>query len=341
MKLSARRRNDLATYARLAAAGLVIGFVFQAAHSGGIVWAPQGSLFGAGISIAMTALHMELFRDRWPRLPYIADVLLRMLITNTVMAVCFLLLILFVVEHPAGRPDVVDVVRHPAFLTSLGLSMLIYGVIAGVMRFSGFLGPGVLWRYLTGRYHRPRSERRIFLFIDLDDATTHAERLGPERYFDLLNAYFDAMTRPIEEARAEVYQYVGDQIVLTWPFAQGAREGRCLKLPFAIADALAERAARFQARFGFVPAFKAALHGGDVISAELGSIKTELVFSGDVLNTTQRIQGQCAVFGRRVLASEELLRQIGPVAGIRTEPLGEVALKGKAQPLAIAAVSAA
>ncbi len=40
-----------------------------------------------------------------------------------------------------------------------------------------------------------------------------------------------------------------------------------------------------------MPEFKAGFHIGKVITAEIGVIKKDIIFTGDVLNTTARIQG--------------------------------------------------
>ena len=40
------------------------------------------------------------------------------------------------------------------------------------------LGQHVLLNFVTGRYHQPRVEERVFLFIDMEGSTGFAERLG-------------------------------------------------------------------------------------------------------------------------------------------------------------------
>lgn len=62
--------------------------------------------------------------------------------------------------------------------------------------------------------------------------------------------------------------------------------------------------------YGLVPEFKAGAHSGEVIAAEIGDLKKGIVFSGDVLNTAARIQGECNRLGRRLLVSRELMEQL-------------------------------
>jgi len=92
---------------------------------------------------------------------------------------------------------------------------------------SGLLGPRVLIALFTGRYRRPRSEQRIVLFLDLHDSTRHAERLGDEDFHRFLNQVFFDISDPVLAAGGEIYRYVGDEIIITWPLG-ARRTGRRL-----------------------------------------------------------------------------------------------------------------
>ena len=80
---------------------------------------------------------------------------------------------------------------------------------------------------------------------------------------------------------------------------------------------------------GVVPEFKAAVHARDVIMAQIGDIRSEIVFNGDVLNTTARIQATCNQLGHKLPASEELVQRLtlGPEYTVRSP--GPVPLRGK------------
>ena len=65
---------------------------------------------------------------------------------------------------------------------------------------------------------------------------------------------------------------------------------------------------------------------------EIGQIKREIAFSGDVLNTTSRIQAKCNDLGVDILASEEFSKiNYALPTGIKVEALGPKELKGKAE----------
>jgi adenylate cyclase len=82
-------------------------------------------------------------------------------------------------------------------------------------------------------------------------------------------------------------------------------------------------------KYGLVPDFKAGLHYGKVIAGEIGIIKKDITFSGDVLNTTARIQGKCNEYNVKILSSDELLRLLADDKQFQRIPIGAIKLKGK------------
>jgi adenylate cyclase len=81
--------------------------------------------------------------------------------------------------------------------------------------------------------------------------------------------------------------------------------------------------------YGIAPEFKVGLHGGEVITGEVGKIKSEIVFHGDVINTTERILNQCITLKRQILISENLLRRIDLLPEIKAEYVTTKVFRGK------------
>jgi adenylate cyclase len=183
---------------------------------------------------------------------------------------------------------------------------------------------------LNGRYQQPEAENRIFLFVDLKDSTRLAETLGNDQYSRLVRDFFRDVSPAIAVARGEVYQYVGDEVVVTWPSATGLTFARCLHCFFDMQRAIAERHETYQRAYGVVPSFKAGAHGGLVTTVLVGTQHRELVYHGDVLNTTARIQAQCNTLSSRFLISAELRRQLGNQPEFQFTALGGQTLRGKA-----------
>lgn len=201
------------------------------------------------------------------------------------------------------------------------------------------LGPGVLLGYVTGRYHRPRRELRIFMFLDMKGSTMLADKMDADRYFNFLHRYFIEMSEPILETSAEIYQYVGDEVVLTWRMKNGLAEANCIRLFFLIEDQINAHRDHFLKEFGVVPEFKAGVHAGEVISAQIGELKTEIVYNGDVLNITARIQALCNELGQKLLVSAELMDSITLGPEYTVLEIGSMPLRGKAEECKLCAVN--
>ena len=106
----------------------------------------------------------------------------------------------------------------------LASSDIVFAVAATVvgnllLSVEDLLGRGVLFAFAAGRYHRPRLEERALLFIDLRASTATAERLGGERFLDLLNAVFADLSAAVVDNGGEIHKYVGDEIIATWRLA--------------------------------------------------------------------------------------------------------------------------
>lgn len=202
-------------------------------------------------------------------------------------------------------------------------------------------GPGVFRAFLLGRYFHPRTEERTFMFLDIRSSTTVAEQLEELQYFEFVKDFFQDVTPGILLAKGEIYQYVGDEVVVSWPQARALKGNNCVQAFFEIRKSIAGRASLYQERYGIVPSFKAGLHCGTVVSGEIGAIKRDIAYSGDVLNTAARIQSKCNEMGVDILLSETLLRQLAlPASGLREKPVGEVELRGKAQAMRLYTVEA-
>jgi adenylate cyclase len=203
------------------------------------------------------------------------------------------------------------------------------------------LGRNVLLNFITGRYHQPRLEERVFLFIDMVGSTGIAERLGERAFLRLLNRFVADLTAPIVAARGEIHRYVGDELIATWRLTDGVVNARCVRACFAALDRLEREAPAYQREFGAVVSFRAGLHCGPVVTGEMGTVKKEIVFLGDTVNTTARIQDFCRETGDPILASATLLDRLALPPGVAKRPLGDRRLRGKENDIALYALERA
>lgn len=191
-------------------------------------------------------------------------------------------------------------------------------------------GPGELKKFLLGKYFHPKSEERIFMFLDLKGSTSIAEKLGEHNYFSFIQKVFKDITPVLLETQAEVYQYVGDEIVITWKVKNGIKDSNCIRCYQSTKELLKDLAPIYEEQFGVAPEFKAGLHAGKAVVGEIGVIKREIAYSGDVLNTAARIQSKCNDFGASLLFSEAIL-QLFPENHFSHKLIGKVQLRGKSE----------
>jgi adenylate cyclase len=216
------------------------------------------------------------------------------------------------------------------------IAMSVFGNLA--IEMGGLLGFGTLRNLLTGRYVQPRSEQKAFLLIDMRDSTGLAERLGPIRFHELLNAFFRDVADAALECDAEIHKYVGDEAILTWPSDRALVDGDCLACPFVARDRIATHGEQYRKRFGVLPEFRAALHCGEIVAGEIGDVRREIAYVGDTLNVAARLLDAAKTLGRDVLVSADLLQRTVLPPDLRAEPLPTLAVRGRAAPLEIAAL---
>lgn len=202
------------------------------------------------------------------------------------------------------------------------------------------MGQSVFFNFFTGKYHRPKVEHRTFMFVDMKSSTSHAEKLGHITYFQMLKDYYNDISKPILEYGGEIYQYVGDEIVITWK-VENQFAHKVLDCFFAMKKVMNHQHQRYFSKYGLVPDFKAGIHYGKVTTGEIGLLKKDIVFTGDTLNTTARIQGLCNQYEEDLLISDIFKNAAGSLNDYLFKPLGEFELKGRNQRINLFSVTLA
>ena len=123
---------------------------------------------------------------------------------------------------------------------------------------------------------------------------------------------------------------MGDEIVISWKMHEGVDKANCLNCFFEIQQTLRLKAPYYKESYdGIIPKFKAGLHCGYVVAGEIGVVKRDIVFSGDVLNTASRIQEYCNKLNKQLLVSESLANELVKYKYLEIQPVGELELRGK------------
>ncbi len=219
------------------------------------------------------------------------------------------------------------------------------GLALAISIFSNFLdelhrklGRDAIYNLVLGKYHQVKQEERLFLFVDLNNSTDIAEEMGEMEYSHFLQDYFYDISEPIACYFGRIYQYVGDEAVVTWPLKKGIKFAVCIRCFFAIQKQIRRYKTYYEERYGRVPEFKAALHGGTVVVSEVGKYKSEIAYHGDVLNTTARMLGKCHELASELLVSDTVLNIVELPKYLNANQMGAFQLKGKLQEIGLHSV---
>ena len=293
----------------------------------------SGVLFGAMLGVINRATERPWFRNRGVG----QLVFLRTGLYLIAFAAVGVIIVLVLSTFAYSSDELWEAYGQMTFrsLASFGLWLILtVGLISLALEVERVLGRGNLLRLFLGRYRRPREEERVFLFMDLRGSTPIAEELGHRRYSELLQECFRDLTSVVLRHDAAVYQYVGDEVVMTWSCSNPALErSSAVEAFFAYQRVLQRKSDMYEARFGMVPEFRGGIDVGPVTVIEVGDVKREIVYHGDVLNTASRLLDTCKDRNESLVVSRSVGDAVTPELGFETGWEGAVPLRGKREPV--------
>lgn len=299
-----------------------------------------GIVYGTGNGLLDYYFDKRMFRNK----PLGKIILLKAVISLVLMILCFILLryVLFDLIVVPTIENIyslnTDAIWKDLFYLALIYTMVMTLVLNFMLQVNKKFGPGILLPLLLGKYRNPREEERIFMFMDLKSSTTIAEKLGHIRYSSFIRDAFMDINEILFLYNAEIYQYVGDEIVVCWKTDEGLKDLLCVHFFFACENKFLQRANYYNKNYGTIPEFKASLHLGKVTAVEIGEIKRDIAYHGDTINTAARIQGMCNQYQKKLLVSD-LFHEVGRLhENFKTQELGNIILKGKTAPVGILSV---
>jgi adenylate cyclase len=293
------------------------------------------SIAFATVGFVISAALVFYLKAAFRHYPFWLSVVVKMaLMLGLFILISFIMLAMYFVfsEHKTLE-EFADLFYRNVFLTR---AFLIFMLDLAIMTLLTILiievtdkyGPGGFWSMMRGKYSNPRIENRIFVFLDINNATTIAEKLGHTKYFRLLRDFFAEITIPILANGGEIYQYVGDEVVLSWKNTPLNKQ-RCFRFLRQTFFLIKRREQQFMKRYGISPTFKAGIHSGEVTAGVIGIIKKDLVYSGDTLNTTARIRGKCHDLDESFVVSGDFLDNFSTPFAYSVNEIGEMEFKGR------------
>ena len=200
-----------------------------------------------------------------------------------------------------------------------------------------YLGADAGGRVLTGAIDRHSVQRiqAVIWFCDLRGFSSVASRVPQDELVEILDAYLEAMARPVLDHRGQVLKFLGDGFLATFDLAQRSRQSVCVDA-LAAASQLLELFPSFNAERRAAGKktleFGVALHLGEVLYGNIGaSERLDFTVVGSAVNEASRIEGMCRPLQRRVLVSQTF-HEAAVSCGGRLTSLGVHALRGIREP---------
>lgn len=338
--MNAKLERKLRTLGAVIVAGLLASLVINLAQG-----RHSPAAFIAGFAYALVSCVMlgglELFvfqgalSERLNRLSFVALLAVR---SAAYAVIIIAIQLLQVGERIAGlslQTSIADFWRSIAYSAAVSL-VLNFGFSIATL-----IGPRVFMNFITGRYHSPVEEDRFVLFVDIAGSTGLAERLGGVGIHRFLDRTFRLLTESVVDYRGEVLNYVGDEIIVTWPEQNGAVDCRPLCCFLAMRRALQKAAPQFEREFGAVPQIRGSLHFGPVIIGEIGDVKPAIVFNGDVMNTAARLEELSRKVDGGFLASRTAMARFAAPPPFPVSDLGRLPIRGRVDGIDVVGIGAA
>lgn len=257
-------------------------------------------------------------------------------------------------EHTLGKRHVVTFStdrkggfedEHLAFLVDLLPALALVSEIRLKNRFvrtllETYVGPHASEQILAGATTRGSGVTvgAAILICDLRNFTKLSDLWPRDDVIELLNAYFDAMSEPIERHGGEILKFMGDGLLAIFPLSKA---GACENLLQAIREAEAAIAVlnKDNLEKGREPlGYGIGVHVGDVMYGNIGSRRRlDFTVIGPAVNIASRLESLTKETKRPVLLSRAFVELAGCAASM--EHLGSYPVRGIGEPIDVFAFS--
>jgi adenylate cyclase len=333
--MNPRRETNLRTLITITAFGACAGLVFNVPQGrSAIVGMSYGVLMSSVLGAVEVFILSGTMRDWLSQFPFTIALAIRSTIYAVIIAV---LQWLQPGEFIAGLPAHASITE---FWYGFAYSAVVSVVFNLVFAITNLIGARSFLNFITGRYHAPVEENRFVLFVDIAGSTGLAERLGGVGIHRFLDRTFRLLTDPVVDYRGEVLNYIGDEVIVTWPERSGAVDSRPLRCFAAMRGELARAASQFESEFGAAPRIRGSLHFGPVIVGEIGDVKRAIVFNGDVMNTAARLEELSRNVDGGFLASRAAMARFTSAPPFAVRDLGRLEIRGRADGIDVVGIDA-
>ena len=179
----------------------------------------------------------------------------------------------------------------------------------------------------------PQQQRKLVsvIFADLAGFKAISERLDPEVVREIQQAYFDAVTAPIQEQGGKVEKYIGDAILAVFglPHSREDDPERALRAALGMQSALAQLNEKLASDKDLQLHMRVGVNTGWVAVDMQG--EQEFVVTGDAVNLASRLQALASP--ESILISHDTYQHVRGVFDVQS--LEPVQIKGKSDPVQV------
>ena len=190
-------------------------------------------------------------------------------------------------------------------------------------------------RRLSEQSARALPDRRLLqgacLCTDVESYMTVAETMGAHELAELMDDYFNVLSRVVKQHGGFVVDATGDALIAVWAAAGPFAESR-LRACRAALDIVAA-VDEFNSRHSPPLPTRVGVESGELLLGNFGpEQRIGYRAIGDIVNTASRLEGLNKILGTRVLVSDATLAGMSELAA---RDLGKFLLRGKSTPLRV------
>jgi len=180
----------------------------------------------------------------------------------------------------------------------------------------------------------------VSLFVDMRGSTRLAEKMLPFDTVFVVNRFLAAVAQAVIECGGRPNQFVGDGVLALFGLAASAQVAcrQALKASALIAKNIDELNQFLSHDLREPIGFGIGIHGGEVIVGDIG-YRDHMVFTalGDAVNVAARLQDMTKTLSCQAIVSDE----VHITAGLDADdlPKQEVAIRGRAEPMAVRVIA--
>ena len=173
----------------------------------------------------------------------------------------------------------------------------------------------------------PSRKQSTVLYTDIEGFTHICETHAPDKIFEMLNAYFAAIAKPVTARGGTVSQFQGDGMLVTFnvPIDDPQHANHAIESALAI-----QTITQTQTFCDIALKTRIGIHSGVIVAGSIGSAdRLSYTIYGDAINLASQLERLNKEFDSNILISESTLALAGGKYSVTT--VGEVQISGRQQ----------